>query len=264
MKRILIIALVAVMSLSVLAGCSAAKPVYKDGTYTAYSDANDKGDYSAVVTIKGDKITEVKLQGYNGLGVAKDANYKWAEYHQAIKDLPARFVEKNTWDIDAVAKATSTSNGAKQAVLRAMQKALVTPTTSAKYFDGTYMAKSEPDARGGWTVVWVTIGGDKITKVDFHGTAAAKEMDAEGNVVKDAEGKDVIKKDAAGNTVYERKNPAVYGVAAGYTAYAESKVELPKRFVAKNGADIDVYTKATGTSNQAKEAVAKALANAAR
>ena len=247
MKRVLIIALVAVMSLSVLAGCSAAKPVYKDGTYTAYSDATDKGDYSAVVTIKGDKITAVTVQGYDSLGLAKTAAYSWPEYHQAIKDLPTRFVEKNTWDVDAVAKATSTSNGAKQAVLRAMQKALVTPTTGAKYFDGTYMAKSEPDARGGWTVVWVTIGGDKITKIDLHGTEAAK--DAEGKVI---EGK------------FQRKDVAVYGVAAGYTAYAEAKVELPKRFVAKNGADIDVYTMATGTSNQAKEAVAKALANAAR
>ncbi|MDP3486566.1 MAG: FMN-binding protein, partial [Bacillota bacterium] len=127
------------------------------------------------------------------------------------------------------------------------QKALVTPTTSAKYFDGTYMAMSAPDARGGWTVVWVTIGGDKITKVDFHSTEASK--DADGAVIP---GK------------FQRKDPAVYGIAAGFTAYAEAKVELPKRFVAKNGADIDVYTMATGTSNQAKEAVAKALANAAR
>ncbi|KAF0193621.1 MAG: FMN-binding domain-containing protein [Bacillota bacterium] len=263
MKRILIIALVAVMSLSLLAGCSAAKPVYKDGTYTAYSDANDKGDYSAVVTIKGDKITDVKVQGYTGLGQAKEASYVWAEYHQAVTDLPKRFVEKNTWDVDAVAKATATSNGAKQAVLRAMQKALVTPTTSAKYFDGTYMAMSETTDKG-WTVVWVTISGDKITKVDLHATTPAKEKDAEGNVLKGEDGKDVIKKNAAGNVVFERKDPAVYGLAAGYTAYAEAKVELPKRFVAKNGADIDVYTLATGTSNQAKEAVAKALANAAR
>ena len=37
-----------------------------------------------------------------------------------------------------------------------------------------------------------------------------------------------------------------------------------ERFIAKNGADIDVYTTATGTSTQAKEAVTKALAIAAR
>jgi len=246
-KRFVLIALVAVLALSVLAGCSAAKPMYKDGTYIAYSDATDKGDYSAEVTIKGDKITAVKLQGYDSLGKAKTAEYSWPEYHQAIKDLPARFVEKNTWDVDAVAKATSTSNGSKQAVLRAMQKALVTPTTSAKYFDGTYMATSAPDARGGWTIVWVTIGGDAIKGVTIHSTEAAK--DAEGKAI---EGK------------FQRKDPAVYGVAAGYTGYAEAKVELPKRFVAKNSADIDVYTTATGTSNQAKEAVAKALANASR
>ena len=258
MKRIIIIALVSILTISLLVGCKTA--VYKDGTYTAYSDAGDKGDYSAEVTIKGDKITAVKVQGYDSLGRAKTEAYSYPQYHEAVIELPKRFIAKNSSEVDTFTGATSTSTGAKQAVKRTMEMALVKPASSAKYFDGTFMAKSEPDARGAWTVVWVTIGGDKITNVDLHGTAAAKEKDAEGNVVKDAEGKDVIKKNAAGDVVYERKDPAVYS----YTAYVEAKVELPKRFVAKNGADIDVYTMATGTSNQAKEAVAKALANAAR
>lgn len=262
MKRFLIIALVALMAVTLLIGCKPA--VYKDGTYTAHSDAGDKGDYSAEVTIKGDKITAVKIQGYNSLGVAKGADYVWAEYHQAVIELPKQFIAKNSTNVDTIAKATSTTKGAKQAVARAMEKALVKPTSTAKYFDGTFMAVSAADSRGGWTVAWVTIAGDKITAVDFHGTAAAKEKDAAGVVVKDAEGKDVIKKDAAGNTVFERKDPAVYGIAAGYTAYAEAKVELPKRIVEKNSPDVDVFTGATGTSTQLKEAVTKALALATR
>lgn len=257
MKKLLAIAVVAVLSLSLLAGCSA-KPVYKDGTYITYSDATDRGYMKAEVTIAKDKITGVKLCGFDSLGIEKPATYTWADFHTATTELPKRFVEKNSWDVDIVAKATSSSNQSKQAVMRALQKALVTPTTAAKNFDGVYMAISEKSDKG-WTIAWVTIGNDKITGVNIHSTTPAKEKDAEGKIVKDAEGKDVIRKDAAGNVVFERK-------AAEYPwpQYHEARVELPKRFIAKNGADVEVFTGATGTSNQAKQAVAEALKMAKR
>lgn len=257
MKKLLAIAVIAVMSISLLAGCSA-KPVYKDGTYTAYSDATDRGYVKAEVTIAKDKITGVKLSGTDNLGLEKTAAYAWADYHTMKTELPKRFVEKNSWDVDVWAKATGSSNQAKQAVLRAMQKARVNPTTTAKYFDGVYMAISDKTDKG-WTIVWVTIGNDKITGVNLHATTPAKELDAEGKPVKDAEGKDVIKKDAAGNVVFERK-----AAAYPWPAYHEARVELPKRFVAKNSADVEIVTGATGTSNQAKQAVAEALKKAMR
>lgn len=256
MKRTIAIALLVLFAASLLAGCKPA--VYKDGTYTAVSDATDKGYMKAEVTIAKDKITAVKLYGYNALAQEKPASYPHAEYHKVLSDLPAAMVKNNKAKVDIIAKATGSSNQSIQAVERALEKALVKPTSTAKYFDGTFMAMSDVTDKG-WTIVWVTIANDKITEVNLHATTPAKEKDAEGNVVKNEEGKDVIKKDAAGNVVFERK-----GEGYPYAAYHEARVELPVRFVAKNGADIEVYTGATSTSNQAKAAVTRALTSALR
>lgn len=257
MKRLLVIALVAVLAVSVLTGCKTA--VYKDGTYTAVSDATDKGYMKADVTIKGDKITAVKLYGYNNLGVEKPTSYPYPEYHKVLSDLPGAFVQKNSAKVDIIAKATGSSNQSMQAVERALGKALAKPASSAKYFDGTFMAVSAPDSRGSWTMVWVTLANDKITDVVIHSTTSAKEKDAEGNVIKDDNGRDVIKKDAAGNTIFERK-----GADYAYAAYHESLPALKAAFIAKNGVEIDVFSGATGTTNQAKEAVTNALSSALR
>lgn len=256
MKRILAIALVALFTVSLLAGCKPA--VYKDGTYTAVSDATDKGYMKAEVTIAKDKITALKLYGYGSLALEKPASYPHAEYHKVLSDLPAAMIKNNKAKVDIIAKATGSSNQSIQAVERALEKALVKPSSTAKYFDGTFMAMSDVGDKG-WTIVWVTVANDKITAVNLHSTTPAKEKDAEGNVVKDAEGKDVIKKDAAGNVVFERK-----GEAYPYAQYHEARVELPVRFIAKNSADIEIYTGATGTSNGAKAAVARALTIALR
>ena len=251
MKRFVLFALVAVLALSVLAGC-APKPVpappapvkvYVDGTYTAVGDANARGYVAAEVTIADDKIIEVKLVEYAGMAIAKPADYAWPEFHQAMEQLPGKFVAANNWDVEIISKATSTSNGSKLAVKRAMEKAMVTPPSAAKYFDGTFMAKSEADARGGFTVVLVTLEADKIKEVVIKSTTVAKETNAEGVEVS--------------KSVFKDENYA-------WPEYHQALVELPKRFVAANSAEVDVYTKATGTSNQAKAAVTLALESAKR
>lgn len=257
MKRLLAIALVALFAVSLLAGCKPA--VYKDGTYTAVSDATDKGYMKADVTIKGDKITAVKLYGYNNLGMEKPSTYAHAEYHKVLSDLPAAMVKNNKAKVDIVAKATGSSNQSIQAVERAMEKALAKPASSAKYFDGTFMSVSAPDARGSWTMVWVTVANDKITDVLIHSTTSAKEKDAEGNLVLDAEGKSIVRKDANGNTVFERK-----GADYAYAQYHEARTALKDAFIAKNGVEIDTFTGATSTTNQSKEAVTNALNSALR
>lgn len=257
MKRLLAIALVTLFALTLLVGCKSA--VYKDGTYTAVSDATNSGYMKADVTIKGDKITAVKLSGYNSLGVEKPSTYTHAEYHKVLSDLPVAMVQKNTAKVDIVAKATGSSTQSIQAVERAMEKALAKPTSSAKYFDGTYMSVSAADSRGSWTMVLVSVANDKITDVVIHSTTAAKEKDSEGNVVKDEDGKVITKKDAAGNTVFERK-----GSDYSYEAYHEARIALKDAFIAKNGVDIDAFTGATSTTNQSKEAVSNALNSALR
>jgi len=239
LKKFLAVAAVAFVTVAALAGC-APQAVHNDGTFVAVSNATDHGFVRAEVTIARDKITAVKLSEFDGLGLEKGPQYGYAPFHAFQAEMPKRFVEKNSWDVDVVSQATISSNNAKQAVMRATQMARRTKTTAATMWDGTFMAISDRTDRG-WGLAWVTLSDGKISRVVLHETRPAPE------------------RDAAGNVVFERK-PADYAFAP----YHEAIVELPKRFVAKNSAQVDVFTGATGTSSKLMQAVQRALDSAKR
>lgn len=246
MKKIAIALMVAVLAIVLLVGCQPAK-VYNDGVVTAFSDATDRGYMKVELTIKNDKITAAQVAGFDGLALEKQDTYRHAPFLTAKAELPKRIVAQNSWDIDLVSGATTSSNQVRMAALRALQKARVTPTTAAQFFDGTYMAMSDRGERG-WAIVWVTIGNDKITNVVIHETTAAR--DAAGAVIPDQ----FVRKNV------DAESPDFYAFAP----YHEARVELPKRFVAANSAEVDVFTGATSTSNNVKAAVARALEMAKR
>jgi len=220
---------------------------YNDGVFTAFSDATDRGYMEVTLTIKDDKITAAQVRGFDGLGLEKPDTYRHQPFLTAKAELPKRFVAQNSWDVDLVTGATTSSNQSRMAALRALQKARITPTTAATLFDGTYMAISDRTERG-WGIAWVTISNDKITNVVFHETTQAR--DAAGTVLPG--------QFARKNT--DTASPAFYGFAP----YHEARIELPKRFIAANSAEIDAFTGATGTSNNATAAVARALEMAKR
>lgn len=233
MKKHLSLLIALTLSLVLLAGCT--KPaVYQDGTFTSVSDADDKGYVRAEVTIKGDKIDAVKIVGVDNLGKDKTEAYPYADYHTSIVELADAMKENNTWDVDGIAKATGTSEQARQAAKRAMEKALVKPESSAKYFDGKFMAISEEQPNG-WTIAWVKVENDTITEVEIVSTT----------------------QDDGGNWV--RKDDTY-----PWEPYFEAVSLIPERIVANNGTDIDTVTGATGTSTQAIEAVNTALELGAR
>ncbi|MBT9151807.1 MAG: Electron transport complex subunit RsxG [Firmicutes bacterium] len=246
MKKLAIALMVAVMAIVLLAGCQPAR-VYRDGTFTAFSDANDRGYMEVEITIKNDKITAAHVHGYDGLGLEKPETYRHQPFLTAKAELPKRIVAANSWDIDLVSGATTSSNQVRMATLRALQKARVTPTTTAQFFDGTYMAISDRGERG-WAIAWVTIGNDKITNVVFHETTAAR--DAAGAVIPNQ----FIRKNV------DPASPGFYQFAP----YHEARIELPKRFVAANSATVDVFTGATGTSTNVIAAVTRAIEMAKR
>jgi uncharacterized protein with FMN-binding domain len=252
MKRFVLLSLVVVLAVSVLIGCTPKEPpapppppkVYVEGTFAAVSDANARGYVSAEITIKDDKITEVKLAEYAGLGLEKPADYAWPQYHQAMAELPGKFVAANGTKVDTISGATSTTTKAKQAVERAMEKAMVIPPSTAAYHAGTFMGVSDADARGGWTVVLVTIDGQmKISEVVINSTRKVTE--------KNAEGVEITK------TVFKDETYA-------WPQYHEALKVLPERMIAANKTEVDIVTGATGTSNQAKQAAARALELAKR
>ncbi|WP_339222967.1 FMN-binding protein [Paenibacillus sp. FSL H8-0332] len=128
-----------------LTNASKVQGTYKDGTFTAYGDAYDKGTNKADVTLRNGKIVNVALSrvGMNMVDLGKAA---YAEVQKAIPVLTASFLAAGTREgaqgVDAVSGATSSSNALKAAVDRAYGKAEITETDKAAYFDGIFIGAS--------------------------------------------------------------------------------------------------------------------------
>lgn len=128
-----------------LANASKVQGAYKDGTYTAYGDAYDKGTNKAEVTLRNGKIVNVALTrvGMNMVDLGKSA---YAEVQKAIPQLTSSFIAAGTregvQEVDAISGATSSSKGFKTAVDRAYGKAEVAEADKAAYFDGIFIAAS--------------------------------------------------------------------------------------------------------------------------
>jgi len=100
------------------------KSTYFDGTFYGRSKANDTGYGVAWVTIKGDKITAVKLDDVTAEGEFKDwATYLYAKALEAKDLMQKRFVEKNGAVVDTVAGATGSSTKWIEAVQNALANA---------------------------------------------------------------------------------------------------------------------------------------------
>ncbi len=247
MKKFVLTALAAVLALN-LAACSAPADkepaetdaskgqveetagTYVNGTYTGISDGGENGYAKATITIEDDAIVNVELTQTDKLGDEKGEDYSYEVYHEAKTAMAEKFVEANGAEVDAHTGATGSSTQWKQAVERALT--LASGKTEGKYFDGTFMASSEATDKGR-AVVWVTIADDVITEVVLEQTTFAEDKE-----------------------VFKDENYS-------YPAYHEAKPALEKAFVEANGADVDAFTGATGSSAQWTEAVENALANAA-
>lgn len=192
-------------------------------TYVGYSEADSHGYMEAEVTLDNGDIVDVSLVEYNDKGAPKDEDYDWDEFHEAMEELPERFVEENSADIDTYSGATGTSEKAMDAVKQALAKA-----DGEETFDGTYMGVSE-EGDFGQGVVLVTVEDENITEVEL------KEVDDEGEF-KDED--------------------------YSYGDWYDASQELTESFVEENSAEVDVYSGATYSSEQWMEAVEKALEKA--
>lgn len=116
MKKILVLLLAATMSLGLFAckGKEAGTPEETPGGETKTLTGTGEGyggEVKVTVTMEGDTIKEVVAEGASetqGIGTP------------ALEQLPAKFVEANSWDVDVIAGATWTSNG----LIYAMKNAL--------------------------------------------------------------------------------------------------------------------------------------------
>ena len=159
MKRLsLVLSLILVLALSLVSHAA-----YIDGTYEALSDAGARSIQSSKVFIEDGKIAAVILREFTDLHVEKDwSSYPWPEAGEAARTLGAQFVANQSAEADIVTGATGSSTGWIQATERALIKASDNKPAQ-KYFDGTFLGRSECSSYGGYyKVVWVTLENDKI------------------------------------------------------------------------------------------------------
>jgi uncharacterized protein with FMN-binding domain len=102
------------------------KSTYFDGTFFGKSRAGEQGYGVAWVTIKGDKITAVKLDDVTEKNVFKDwITYLYPKALEAKDAMQKSFVEKNSATVDAFVGATSGSTKWMEAVANALANAKV-------------------------------------------------------------------------------------------------------------------------------------------
>jgi uncharacterized protein with FMN-binding domain len=212
-----------------MAGCG--PKIYIDGTYKGVSTADDRGYAVAEVTVKNDKITEVRLSEFTVFGAEKDLDtYEFEGAKKANEEISKQLVGRQDAAVSVYTGATISSKKYISAVSFALEKAKKNPDIKSVYFDGTFSGKSSIE-NGGYGVALVTIENDMITKVRLL----------------EFDDKD------------ERRDYPTYS----YTPVLQAKEQLERAFVDKNSAEVEGFTGATISSKRWIEAVSDAL-NAAR
>jgi len=101
---------------------------YKDGTYIGQSEKREFGYEEAEVTIEDGKISNIVLKRMTPEGDEVDYD-EWTgeddkpNLKQFKEDLAKEMIEKQTYEVDAIATATETSEGWKEAVKNALEQA---------------------------------------------------------------------------------------------------------------------------------------------
>ncbi|MFP4016413.1 MAG: FMN-binding protein [Halanaerobiales bacterium] len=199
-------------------------------TYTGYSEATDNGYAWAKVTIQGDDITEVELMEVLSTGNEKDyETYKYEPSVKAYQEMPQRFVEADSAEVDVYTGATHSSEKYIEAVSRALDYA--EGGLEGKYYDGTFQGESIKTEYG-YAVALVTLRDEEISDVElmeYGGDGEQKDFD-----------------------IYE------------WDAAVEAHNEMPERFIEANSTEVDLYSNATQSSIRYKEAVGNALHHASK
>ena len=99
-------ALISVLCLLTLTGCAKSNEQTVSATAKGYG-----GDITVTLTVKDDKITDVKIVGD---GETKDVGSK------AVEQMPEQILSAQTYDVDGVSGATISSTSIKKATKEAM------------------------------------------------------------------------------------------------------------------------------------------------
>lgn len=126
MKKMLIVTLVLVLSVSILVGCQQSEKIkYKDGDYNTESDVDENGWKGKIdITVKDGKIDKVDYNEFDEKGNKKTEDLEYSENMEnssgimpkdAFEQLEEALINTQNPDkIDAVAGATSSSEQFKE------------------------------------------------------------------------------------------------------------------------------------------------------
>ncbi len=206
-----------------------------DGTWEGHTAMNPESDHASVdvatLTVVDGEITEVDYYEHQvGTASAKDENYPYEEYFNAVDEMSAQLLEtQDIESVDAYAGATGTSNS----FVAAVETALENSTTTNTYYNGTYFAKTEVGERGYYSVGYVTFEEDEVTHVLYE----------ERNFEED----------------HTPKNTENYDYEEYFNAVDELSTQIMDT---QDPESLDVYAGATGTSNSFIEVMEEIFAQA--
>jgi uncharacterized protein with FMN-binding domain len=225
MKYVLrsLIALTLVFTLGGFDGLTAQK--YKAGTYTGVAqgrqDKNHSGLIKVEVTVSETAIKDIKVSAYEQ---SKEHKVYGPPVIQALNEIPAAILEKQSLQVDGITKATFASNALELAVARALEQAVVKKYTPGTYKGSAYGRKDKEHS--GLIEVEVTVSETAITDI---------------NVI----------------TFEQSKEHKVYGEPV-----AQAYKQMPDSILQKQSLQVDAVTKATMASDAISLAVARALEKA--
>ncbi|MFD1176992.1 FMN-binding protein [Paenibacillus puldeungensis] len=201
---------------------------YKDGTFTAYGDASNKGTNRADVTLRNGVIVGLKLSRV-GINMVDLGDKAYAEVVKAIPTLTQNFLkagtEANTAKVDVVTGATGSSQGFKNAIDRAFKKAEIVEPYKAAYLNGVFAGVDKDKS----VYVMVTVQNNvpfkmEVIFLDKDGKAkTADQLTADEKTVK-AE----IETPATGALHKYGYRPAAFGTTDGVKAVSAKVVDAIK------------------------------------
>ena len=112
-----------------------------EGMFPQEVQGNERGYTEVALTIQNDAIVEVHIVEFDGLGVAKlyeVYGQVFPQLEDAHNELAQNIIDQNTWDVEAVSGATSTTEKIKEAAMFVLERASQ-DAPPAQYFDGTHL-----------------------------------------------------------------------------------------------------------------------------
>lgn len=201
---------------------------YKDGTFTAFGDAYDKGTNRADVTLRNGNIVGIHLSRV-GVDMEDRGASAYAEVVRAIPILETGFMmaenRANAAGVDAVSGATSSSEAFKDAVDRAYKKAEISESNKTAYINGIYAGVNTDKS----VYAMVTVANNVPFKMEvFYLDANGKIKSAEALSADELAVKKEIGTETAGAIHKYGYRPAAFGETDGIKDLSGKVIEAVK------------------------------------